>query len=221
MAQPLLAPTFLFRFSVPYLHCSDSWSQGGVQLADEYRLPCFAELEQRQLFADVRAAWNAAGLYFTVRVTGKSQPPWCRETRLDDSDGLHVWIDTRDTHNVHRASRFCHHFAFLPAGAGRIFDQAVADQLLINRARENANPIRPGSLFIRSESRVDGYLLECHIPAAALTGYDPEQHPRLGFCYVVMDRELGWQPFSLGSEFPFDEDPSLWGTLDLIASTET
>jgi hypothetical protein len=41
------------------------------------------------------------------------------------------------------------------------------------------------------------------------------EHPRLGFCYAVMDRELGWQTFTVGPEFPFAEDPSLWGTLEL------
>jgi hypothetical protein len=38
----------------------------------------------------------------------------------------------------------------------------------------------------------------------------------LGFSYAVMDRELGWQTFTVASEFPFDEDPSLWGTLELV-----
>jgi hypothetical protein len=31
-----------------------------------------------------------------------------------------------------------------------------------------------------------------------------------------MDRELGWQTFTVGRELPFAEDPSLWGTLDLV-----
>jgi hypothetical protein len=32
----------------------------------------------------------------------------------------------------------------------------------------------------------------------------------------VTDRELGCQTFTVGQEFPFDEDPSLWGTLQLV-----
>jgi hypothetical protein len=40
-------------------------------------------------------------------------------------------------------------------------------------------------------------------------------HTRLGFNYAVIDRELGWQTFSLGQEYPIREDPSLWGTLEL------
>lgn len=133
-----------------------------------------------------------------------------------ESDGLQVWLDTRDTHNVHRASRFCHRFACLPFGGGRKRNEPLADQLLINRARENARPVRPGDLKCRSEQRVDGYLLELFLPAAALTGFEPAEHPRLGFTYAVFDQELGEQAFTVGGELPYDEDPSLWGTLELV-----
>ena len=207
---------FLFRLSVPCLYQQELWTDRGIQLGQDYRLPDFGRLEGRAAFADVRVAWSQAGLAFTVRVAGKRQRPWCRETRLDDSDGLQVWIDTRATQNIHRASRFCHRFVFLPAGGGRTLEESVADQLLINRARENAKPVRPGGLKIRSEKRVDGYVLEAHVPAAALTGYDPEEHKRLGFTYAISDRELGCQTLSVGPEFPFRDDPSLWSALELV-----
>lgn len=91
----------------------------------------------------------------------------------------------------------------------------VAQWLPIHRSREDPKPVTAQTLCVRSEQRVDGYVLESHIPAAALTGFDPEQFGQLGFCYAVADRELGWQTFSVGSEFAFAEDPSLWGTLQL------
>ena len=215
-SKRLLDSTFLFHFSVPCLYISQAWSDRGIQLPETCRIPCFSDLEGGPLFADLRAAWNNEGVYFTVRVEGKRQTPWCRETQLDESDGLHVWIDTRNTHNVHRASRFCHRFAFLPAGSGRLLDLPVADQMLINRARENAKPIRPDIMGVRSEKRVDGYVLECCVPKAALTGYEPDDHSRLGFTYVVIDRELGWQTFTVSDQFRFQEDPSLWGSLELV-----
>ena len=37
---------------------------------------------------------------------------------------------------------------------------------------------------VRSEKRIDGYILESFIPAAALTGFDMFEHPRLGFTYT-------------------------------------
>ena len=162
----------------------------------------------------MRAAWNEAGLTFGVRVVGKRQTPWCRENRIDESDGLHIWLDTRDTHNIHRAGRFCHYFVFLPDGGGR-GDEPIAAQLLINRARENARPVPPNMLRVRSRKLADGYQLEAHIPAAALTGFDPAEHPRLGFMAAVTDRELGLRTFACPPEFPFRDDPSVWATLEL------
>jgi hypothetical protein len=216
MNEPLLAPTFLFHFSVPCQHRKRLWGKKGVQLDPKHRIPSFGELEEKPLFADFRAAWSENGLAFNVRVRGKKQAPWCRLTRLEDSDRLEVWVDTRDTHNIHRAGRFCHRFAFLPFGLGQRADQPIARMLDIHRARENPKPIAPESLAVRSEKRPDGYLLEAYIPAEALTGFDTEEHARLGFSYAIVDRELGWQTFSVGPEFPIMEDPSLWGTLELV-----
>jgi hypothetical protein len=173
-------------------------------------------LDGRRAFADIRAAWNDTGLAFTISVVDKRHPLWCRESKPDDSDGLQLWIDTRDTHNIHRASRFCHRFLFLPAGGGRNYSEPVADQLLVERARENANPIRPNSLGVRSRVKADGYEMAIFVPASALTGFQPGEHPRLGFTYFLFDREFGEQSFSSGSELPFAADPSLWGTLELV-----
>jgi hypothetical protein len=215
MSEQLLPTRFLFRFAAPCLYCRGLGSQPPAELAAEHRLPSLGELEGQRSFADVRAGWSEAGLTFSVRVEGKRHPIWCRETKLEDSDALQVWIDARDTHNIHRATRFCHRFIFLPGGGGRNLDQPVADQLLVDRARENANPIRPGQLRVVCEKRVSGYVMSTFIPQAALTGFNPADHPRLGFTYFVFDRELGQQYFSLGFEFPFAADPSLWGTLEL------
>jgi len=212
----LLAPTFLFRFSLPCLYHDKPWSRSGVSLGEEYRLPNLGTLEDRPQFADVRACWHESGLSMTVSVEGKRKSLWCHESRMADSDGLMVWIDTRDTHTVHRATRFCHCFMFTPVGGGRHADGPIADQLLINRARENARPVPIDTLQARSEKRDDGYLLEAHIPAKALTGYDPSQQNRLGFMCAVLDRELGWQTLTIGTEFPIDEDPSLWCSLELV-----
>ena len=215
MSNHLVSPTFLFRFSVPCLYRRSIWTDAGIQLQPRFRIPSFGEVEGKKLFADVRAAWNGKGLSFTLRVTGKTQTCWCRAERLEDSDGLNLWIDTRDTKNIHRASRYCHHFVFLPFGDGPKQESPIARMAPINRARDNPKTIPGGVLGVRSERLADGYLLQAHVPATALTGYDPGEYPRLGFSYAVVDRELGWQTFTVGPEFPFTEDPSLWGSLEL------
>jgi hypothetical protein len=216
MTDPLLPTRFVFRFAVSCRYAETLWGPQGLTLGEEYRLPTLSELDGRSSFADVRAAWNQKGIAFTVSVTGKKHPLWCRESKPDDSDGLQVWIDTRDTHNIHRASRFCHRFVFLPAGGGRQNADPVADQLLVERARENSSPIRPGTLGVKSVVKADGYQMSAVIPTSGLTGYQPDEHPRLGFTYFLFDREFGEQSFSMGSEFPFAADPSLWGTLELV-----
>jgi hypothetical protein len=212
----LLPPRQFFRFSADVRRVEIA--SGGVPLSldERYALPALGELDGRLAFADVRMAWNPQGLVWQVAVSGKTQPPWCRDSRLEDSDGLQVWIDTRATLNVHRASRFCHRFVFLPAGGGSGGQQAVADQLLINRARENARPVRPRELEARAKITSAGYTMTAFAPATTLGGFDPAQQPRLGFTYALLDRERGLQTFSAGPEFPYDEDPSCWAELRLV-----
>ena len=217
----LLAPRYLFRFSVPVLRRDVAWKADGLVLDESHQLLNLAELDtgtddRERQFADVRVAWNAGGLVFNVKVEGKKQPVWCREGRLEDSDGFQVWIDTRATLNIHRASRYCHRYVFLPAGGGSGNAAPVADQLLINRARENARPVRPRELQVASKITKTGYWLAAFIPSVALGGYDPHQHRELGFTYSVYDRELGMQTFATGPAFPFNEDPTCWAALELV-----
>lgn len=212
----LVPPRSLFRIA---LACRSVENLAGVLesgLDESYRLPCLAPLDGFEPFADLRLAWHPQGLALDLYVSGKQQRPWCRANRLEDSDGLQVWIDTRGTTNIHRASRFCHRFILLPGGQGVRGDEPVADQLLINRARENAKPVRPGVLDARSWIERDSYSLQAVLPAKALTGWDPREHRQIGFNYLVADRELGAQTLSVGGPLPYQEDPSLWAALDLV-----
>jgi hypothetical protein len=187
---------------------------------EKYRLVSLAELEGRPATMDVWAAWSEDGLAFRAQVRGKRQPVWCRATRPEDSDGVMFWIDTRDVHNVHRASRFCHNFVFLPSGGGMRQDEPMAQAMPINRARENPKTVAAGTLLARSQKQPDGYIIEALIRADGLTGFEPQEYPRLGFTYALRDRELGEQTFGVGSPMPYDEDPSLWATLELVREAD-
>lgn len=216
VTDSLLPKRFLFRFSAPCWYHEPLWTERGAGLDTKYRLVSLAELEDRPSAVDFRVAWSEGGLAFSLLVQGKRQAPWCRANRPEESEGLQVWIDTRDVHNVHRASRFCHRFLFLPTGAGGRLDEPVVQWLPINRAREHPRAIRASDIQARSERRADGYLLEACLSADVLTGFNPQEHPRLGFTYAVRDRELGEQTFSVGSPMPYQEDPSLWASLELV-----
>jgi hypothetical protein len=125
---------------------------------------------------------------------------------------MQLWIDTRCTQNVHRASRFCHYFCLLPAGGGDGGD-AIGIQLPVPRAREDAPLCDPTEIQIASRARTDGYSLEAWLSASILNGYDPAAQPRLGISIAVLDLELGLQTLSVGEDFPYASDPSLWSIL--------
>ena len=81
---------------------------------------------------------------------------------------------------------------------------------------ENAAPVRPRQLQTLARVAAGGYQLTAVAAAAALGGYDPEQQPRIGFTYAILDRERGLQTFSTGPTFPYEEDPSCWAEARLL-----
>jgi hypothetical protein len=151
-----------------------------------------------------------------VEVKGKEQPPVGDSERVKSCDGLWLWIDTRDARASHRASRFCHHFLFLAAGGGTDKDEPFVAQAKINRAQQDAPLANIADVPFRGHRTKSGYRLEAFLPAAALSGFDPAEHPRLGMYYLVRDQELGDQFLSVNWDFPFADDPSLWAVLELV-----
>ena len=88
-----------------------------------------------------------------------------------------------------------------------------------HRLRLNPKPLRDAAQWLDHyrefwEMRLDA--LEAFLTANVLNGFDPEQNRRLGFYYAVRDAELGEQVLTIGSEFPYAEDPSLWSVLELV-----
>jgi hypothetical protein len=186
-----------------------------LELPESCRLDNFAALDGAKNFADVRLAWNDLGLGLQVTVSGKDQPPQGDLERPRHSDGVTLWLDTRDSRAGHRASRYCHQFHFLPAAAGADRDEPAFVQAKIHRALQDAPLAAASAVPFRCERTKKGYRVEAFLPAAVLAGFDPEEHPRLGVYYAVRDAELGEQTLGVGSEFPYAEDPSLWQVLEL------
>jgi len=218
MSDALISPRLLFHFSMPCRYGDPLWTTKGAALGEEHVIASFSQLEQPGASPEMRVGWSRLGLAFRLEVRGKRQAPWCRAERPEDSDGLQLWLDTRDVKNVHRAGRFCHRLFFLPAGAGRGFTRPVAGVLPIPRARAPHGPIHENQLKVLCSDRSDGYVLDAFIAADALTGFDPDEHTRLGFTYAVMDRELGEHTLGVGGPMPYQQDPSLWTTLELIGA---
>lgn len=209
---------FLFRYSFPVNNVPKLPGKRGklLNLPKACLLPDVGELDGVQSFAELRVAWNEAGIGVSVDVRGKQHPPVGRVDAPTEPDGVQIWIDTRDTQSIHRASRFCHHFCVLPSGGGSAGDEPYAVQLPIARASGDAPLAEPEQLLTAVETRKDGYRIEVWLPTEVLNGYDPAASGRLGFYYLVRDSELGDQFLSVGPEFPFAHDPSMWSTLELV-----
>ena len=217
--MPLVPHRFLFRMAHPCRYVKKMPREDEDRLLDlpeSCRLDNFAAMDEQRNFADVRLAWNELGVGVQVEVRGKEQTPQGDASRPRASDGLTLWIDTRDSRASHRASRYCHQFHFLATGGGPDRDEPVFAQTKINRALHDAPICSPSAVPFQSMHVKGGYLLEAFLPAVVLNGFDPEQNPRLGIYYVVKDSELGEQVLSVGPEFPYWEYPSLWSVLELV-----
>jgi hypothetical protein len=189
-----------------------------VDLPESCRVENHAEMDEKKNFADVRLGWNETGIGLQVMVAGKENPPVGDAAKAKFSDGVTFWLDTRGDRTSHRASRTCHQFFLLPVGGGSERDEPVIVQTKINRALADAPIADLSNIPFRVQLTKSGYRLEAFFPVSVLTGFDPEEHPRLGFYYCVRDSEQGEQVLSVGGEFPYPDDPSLWGILDLVKS---
>lgn len=214
----LIPHRFLFRVSHPCRYAAGipDAEEDLFSLGETYRIDNFAELEDAHNFADVRLAWNEGGLAVEVTVRGKQQQPIGDASKPRHSDGLSLWLDTRDARTSHRASRYCHQLHLLPTGGGADRDEPVFVQQKVHRALQDAPFAPAGSVPFRARRTATGYRLAAFLPAEALTGFDPEQNPRMGLFYVVRDSELGEQMLGAAADMPYAEDPTLWGVLELI-----
>jgi hypothetical protein len=215
MSAPLLPQAFWFRLALPCRRVDGlPRSQGRLlDLPASCALPATAALEGREPWAEVRVAWNPGGLAVTVEARRRAG---AIASDPEAADGVEVWVDTRDTRTIHRASRFCHRFAAVLTARGRAsgaVDVAVSRRP-IARALAEPPPLRSGSIPARAELMRGAWRLELFLPAEALHGFDPETNRRLGFCYRAFGPDAD-QVLGVGREFPVGEDPSLWSTLEL------
>ena len=118
----------------------------------------------------------------------------------------------RDARTVKRATRFCQQFYFLPTGGGANAIEPVAGVNKFQRAREDAPRIAAERITVAAKVNASGYELEAHIPADCLCGFDPLEHPRIGFYYILEDSDHGQQYLTVGDDLYWYADPSTWAT---------
>ena len=215
--RPEIDPCLLVRLRMKAHRVDRPFSDRPEALPNEAILPSLtSELSGTEKFAQVRFAVGPNALYFQADVQGKRQLPWCRESRLEDSDGLHVWIDTRNSLESQRATKFCHRYGFLPLGRGPKAYLPFVAWATINRARDNPPPPPNDQFSIRARLSEGRYRLVAAIHFSALYGLDINDFPTIGLYFAVVDRELGWQAIALQPDLPVMVNPSLWPRVNLL-----
>lgn len=170
------------------------------------RLPDLSGLHGGASFARAWAGWHPDGLALRFHVDS-GQPPWARRDAPYRSDGVHLWLDTRDSREARKLTPYCHH-ALVTADAHdgptvAVFEQAAAQRWA---AAPEALPLVSAALA-PSEA---GYRLEVVLPAEVLHGYAPREAPSLGLAYRVRIPRGPVQDLAFGDAFPLWRNPSLW-----------
>lgn len=209
---------FSFEFALRYRSTLPPVDGNMSGWTDDDTLPDLGELDGQRSFATVRACWSEAGIAVACEVTGKRRPPHCDPDAYWKSDVLRLCLDMRDTRTIRRATKFCQQFYFMPQGGGPLGKSPTGGCVPLKRAREDAPAINPGDLKVASRVHATGYELEAMIPAHCLSGFDPQEHPRIGFYYIVEDRDLGQQHLTVGDDLFWYTDPSTWATAVLTES---
>ncbi len=218
MTKALLPQAFWFRVAMSAPRIDAMPGTEGVRILNlptSSALPDFAQLEGRASWAQVRAGWNPLGLGLMVEADGLS----AEQLDIGRPEGfaeVHFWVDTRDTRDVSRATRFCHHFVVRIArwsSRGKLAAEVL--QRPIARAVADAPIYRSDLIRVWAEITKSGWTLQLFLPAQAMSGFDPDTNRRLGFAYQISDRVRPDQFLGVGREFPVGENPSLWATLEL------
>lgn len=214
MAAEIIPTRFLFRYEIPIQRMDPPPRIDGdvSNWPDAGRLPPLHEIDGRTAFADVWFGWHDSGLYLAVRVAGKKRPLRCDANKFWTADNIRLMTDMRDARDIRRATRFCQQFYFLPTGGGKDGSAAMGGSHKIQRAQANAPLVPAGRIKVASKFTKTGYALTAHVPGEALVGFNPADHPRIGFYVMIEDSELGRQFLTVDDDLCWYFDPSTWVT---------
>lgn len=210
--ERLTAEALSADYSVPFYERYRSG--GGLRGADSASPSAASNGDDEPRF-DFRIAVSERGVLWTLLLSGKKRALFCDPTKLDTSDSFRLLLDTRDVRDIHRATKYCHRFVFLPTDSTtRGGGAPSAAWLPIHRAKAHPNPVDVAKFRLAAQIKKDGFALSAFLPADTLTGFDPKEHTRLGFWFSLFDSELGRFNLQNPSSFPIEEDPSLWSVLE-------
>ena len=198
---------FAFQFDCHYLK--------GKSFEKKHLLPDLSSFHDGRPFAQVSMGWNANGIYLQLNIHEKfDQPDF---PNFSSSDSIELFFDTRDVKTTGYATRYCHHFYFLPDPLEN--DDTPIQAGEITRFRSDSVHELCDASLLRIESHYEkkNRVLTIFIPSECLYGYDPTEFDRLGFTYRI-NRINGSKQFFAASDvdFAIESQPSLWASLKLL-----
>lgn len=213
-----LPPRAFFRFELPIHYSAKGMPCDGTlrKWTPKYQLPALAEVDGAEPFADVYAAWNDDHLYFAVDVPQRTTKLRCDPQAWWKGDGIRLCIDTRDTRDNKRATRYCHFIYVLPSGGGSDKQAPIVGQHRMSRSKEPPPAIDTSKIPVAAHIQRNRYAIEVAIPGQCLSGWQPSEHPRIGIFYKVKDLQHGPQHLSATDELGWNVDPSSWATGVLV-----
>lgn len=175
---------------------------------DPFLLPSLSVLLDEEDFAIVALSYGERGIYISIEINQPFQE--VSFPKVQQGDGIEIFIDTRDVKTSGSLHKFCHHFIFLPKP---VSDVSACE---VTRLRaEDSHPLADSSLLhVESQFYKESYQLNIHIESEALFGFDPKQMPRIGFAYKIHRARGPCQNFSHSdAEFQIEKYPHLWPSL--------
>lgn len=177
-------------------------------------IPAFSSLSGARRFAEAYIAWSPAGIFFHVILMARG--PDIAETKAVNVNPrgylCSLYLDTRWSPDVHRATSFCHRFDFTLIRPTRSTPERRGHGELtpIQRARAAPADVHPKDISVATYLRPGGYDIKAFLPAETLTGYSPEEFQDVGVFYTINDLIYGNQIMARTLQSPYFEDPSVW-----------
>ncbi len=190
------------------------------RLNDEHAIPPLSSLSNGLGFAKTYLAWTGTGLYFQSRLKPPSGKLSVTESskHLARTSHISLYIDTRWSPGVHRATSYCHRFDFIinrPSSSEPI-QRGHGELNQIQRARAAPTDVHPSQISVGSFLEPDGIEIRAFLKGETLTGYAPDEHQEIGVFFTINDSLLGNQILARTLQSPYFEDPSLWCRAKLI-----
>ena len=178
-----------------------------------FLLPSCSELLDQEEFAKVAISYEEKGIHIAIEIDQPFEQVFF--PKVEDGDGVEIFIDTKDIKTTGSLHRFCHHFVFLPKPVANITACEVTRLRM-----EDSHPLADSAfLHVKPIFLKNSYQLYLFIDTQALFGFDPSETTSIGFSYKIHRSKGASQEFNHSSqEFLIEKYPYLWASMQLKRS---